>query len=95
MKITSSWLKDHLDTKLNENQIIFMNWESVVKVNNRLRLTVFRTSKNIYAQIIDDSNNKTLVAASSMEKDMKEEQLEIKDKKKGRRNHERDHQNDS
>ena len=39
--------------------------------NNRLRLTVNRSSKNISAQIIDDVNNKTLVAASSVEKDIK------------------------
>ena len=39
--------------------------------NNRLRLTVNRSSKNISAQIIDDINNKTLVAASSAEKDIK------------------------
>ena len=39
--------------------------------NNRLRLTVNRSSKNISAQIIDDINNKTLVAASSLEKDIK------------------------
>ena len=35
--------------------------------NNKLRLTVNRTSKNISAQIIDDMNSKTLVAASSVE----------------------------
>jgi large subunit ribosomal protein L18 len=34
----------------------------------RPRLTVFRSHKNIYAQIIDDSAGKTLVAASSQEK---------------------------
>ena len=39
--------------------------------NNRLRLTVNRSSKNISAQIIDDINNTTLVAASSLEKDIK------------------------
>ena len=39
--------------------------------NNRLRLTVNRSSKNISAQIIDDINSKTLVAASSVEKDIK------------------------
>ena len=32
----------------------------------RFRLTVFRSSKNISAQIIDDRNNKTLVSASSL-----------------------------
>jgi len=37
------------------------------KINSeRFRLTVFRSSRNISAQIIDDINNKTLVAASSV-----------------------------
>lgn len=36
---------------------------------NRPRLNVFRSSKNIYAQIIDDSKGVTLVSASSLEKD--------------------------
>ena len=39
--------------------------------NNRLRLTINRSSKNISAQIIDDINNKTIVAASSTEKNIK------------------------
>tara|TARA_Y100000590_G_C15171555_1_gene807584 strand:+ start:254 stop:598 length:345 start_codon:yes stop_codon:yes gene_type:complete len=40
------------------------------KVNtDRYRLTVFKSSKNISAQIIDDINNKTLVSASSIKKD--------------------------
>lgn len=33
------------------------------------RLNVFRSSKNIYAQIIDDDSRKTLVSASSIDKD--------------------------
>ena len=37
------------------------------KVNSeRFRLTVFRSSRNISAQIIDDKNGKTLVSASSI-----------------------------
>tara|TARA_B100001013_G_C24192981_1_gene278198 strand:- start:87 stop:428 length:342 start_codon:yes stop_codon:yes gene_type:complete len=37
------------------------------KVNSeRFRLTVFRSSRNVSAQIIDDKNNKTLVSASSI-----------------------------
>ena len=35
----------------------------------RPRLSVFRSEKNIYAQIIDDVAGATLVAASSVEKD--------------------------
>ena len=33
------------------------------------RLCVFRSLKNIYAQIIDDENGKTLASASSLDKD--------------------------
>ncbi len=36
------------------------------------RLNVFRSSKNIYAQIIDDAEGVTLVSASSLEKDASE-----------------------
>ncbi len=35
------------------------------------RLSVFRSSKQIYAQIIDDQHGATLVAASSLEKDQR------------------------
>ena len=37
----------------------------------RARLSVFRSSKHIYAQVIDDEKGETLVAASSLEKDMR------------------------
>lgn len=36
------------------------------------RLCVFRSAKHIYAQIIDDVNGKTLVSASTVEKDFTE-----------------------
>ena len=39
----------------------------------RPRLSVFRSSKHIYAQIIDDTAGHTLIAASSMEKVVKEQ----------------------
>jgi large subunit ribosomal protein L18 len=38
---------------------------------DRPRLSVFRSSQHIYAQIIDDASGKTIVAASSLEKDMR------------------------
>ena len=38
----------------------------------RKRLSVFRSSKHIYAQIIDDEAGKTLAAASSLDKDLRE-----------------------
>ena len=39
---------------------------------NRFRISVYKTLKNISAQIIDDKNMKTLVSASSIEKEFKE-----------------------
>jgi large subunit ribosomal protein L18 len=35
--------------------------------NGRARLSVFRSAKNIYAQVIDDANGVTLAAASTLE----------------------------
>src|ERR1700688_516546 len=37
----------------------------------RPRLSVFRSSKHIYAQVIDDRQGATLAAASSLEKDLR------------------------
>jgi large subunit ribosomal protein L18 len=40
--------------------------------HGRSRLSVFRSSKHIYAQLIDDDKGQTLVAASTMEKGVRE-----------------------
>ena len=39
--------------------------------NGRPRLSVHRSDKNIYAQIIDDASGRTLAAASTIDKDVK------------------------
>ncbi len=39
---------------------------------DRPRMTVFRSCKEIYVQLIDDQSGKTLIVASSMEKSMKD-----------------------
>jgi large subunit ribosomal protein L18 len=39
--------------------------------NGRVRLSVFRSSKHIYAQVIDDTAGKTMAAASTLDKDLK------------------------
>lgn len=40
---------------------------------DRPRLSVFRSHENIYAQIIDDLQGRTLVAASTMDKPLREQ----------------------
>jgi len=48
------------------------NRNQLSKANNgRPRLSVHRSSKHIYAQIIDDACGVTLASASSLDKDMK------------------------
>ena len=42
-----------------------------VSSKDRFRLSISRSSKNIFAQIIDDEKNITLLSASSIEKDIK------------------------
>ena len=44
-----------------------------VASKDRFRLSISRSSKNISAQIIDDSKNVTLLSASSIEKEFKSE----------------------
>ena len=44
---------------------------SLERSADRPRLSVFRSSKHIYAQVIDDARASTLAAASSLEKDLK------------------------
>jgi large subunit ribosomal protein L18 len=39
--------------------------------NGRPRLSVFRSSKQIYAQVIDDERGVTVVSASTIEKDLR------------------------
>ena len=41
------------------------------KANGRPRLTVHRTMRYLYAQVIDDGQGKTLAAASSLSKEIK------------------------
>ena len=41
--------------------------------SGRPRLSVYRSSKNIYAQVIDDDRGLTLAAASTLDKDLRDQ----------------------
>ena len=47
------------------------NRKKLKNVSNRYRVSVFKSLKNISAQIIDDKEKKTLVSVSSIEKEIK------------------------
>ena len=48
--------------------------------NNRYRISVSKSLNNLFAQIIDDKEKKTLVSASSIEKDVKKNKVKKIDK---------------
>jgi len=45
--------------------------KNMVGTNERPRLNVFRSGKHIYAQLIDDLTGKTIVSASTVDKELK------------------------
>ena len=47
------------------------------KSADKCRLTVFRSSKHIYAQLLDDTSGKTIASASSLNKGFKEKGSDI------------------
>tara|TARA_B100001057_G_scaffold310449_1_gene310555 strand:+ start:243 stop:599 length:357 start_codon:yes stop_codon:yes gene_type:complete len=66
-----------LDTSTRKKFRVTNKLKKVAKTG-RMRLSIFRSSKNISAQIIDDTKNITILSASSVEKDIKN--TEIKNK---------------
>ena len=59
-----------LDTSTRKKFRVRNKIKNVAK-KNRFRLSISRSSRNIFAQIIDDNKNMTLLSASSIEKDIK------------------------
>ena len=63
-----------------KNKTYYQKWESKRKrlkyhlksrnVNNFPRLVVFRSNKNIFLQLVDDINNKTILSVSSLDKNI-------------------------
>src|SRR5512146_2119194 len=50
-----------------------LRYQLKIKSGGRPRLSVFRSGKHIYAQVIDDGQGRTLASASSLEKPMRDE----------------------
>ena len=57
------------DSRLRRKKRIRKNMNGTTE---RPRLSVFRTAKHIYAQVINDAEGQTLAAASTLTKDVKE-----------------------
>jgi large subunit ribosomal protein L18 len=49
-----------------------LRYQLKVKGAGRPRLSVFRSGRHIYAQVIDDAAGRTVAAASSVEKDLRQ-----------------------
>ncbi len=65
-------------TKLERRKRIKQRIRKVVSgTADKPRLSVFRSNKEIYAQLIDDTNDATLVAASSRDKAVKSEGAKV------------------
>ena len=57
--------------ELHERRKTRARYQIKKKSHGRLRLSVFRSGKNIYAQVIDDAKGVTIAAASSLETDLR------------------------
>ncbi len=57
--------------------------KKIVGTPERPRLTVFKTARHIYTQIIDDSAGSTLVSSSTMSKDLRDKAKGVSGNVKG------------
>ena len=65
----------------NKNKRKLRNRKKLKKVNNnKLRVSVTKSLNNLSAQIIDDISKKTLVSASSIEKEIKTKKIKKMEK---------------
>ncbi|HJD57158.1 MULTISPECIES: 50S ribosomal protein L18 [Rickettsieae] len=44
----------------------------ISKVSNRIRLSIFKSGKHIYAQVIDDKQSITIASASTLDKEIRQ-----------------------
>ncbi|MBU8542451.1 MULTISPECIES: 50S ribosomal protein L18 [Roseomonadaceae] len=58
---------------LTERRRSRLRYQLKMKSGGRVRLSIFRSGRHIYAQVIDDKAGRTVAAASSLEKAMRDE----------------------
>ena len=63
----------NIDSRLNRKERIR---KKLTGTTERPRLSVYKSLKHIYAQVVDDSTGKTLAAASSLSKEFKSASVE-------------------
>ena len=56
--------------------------KKIIGMENKPRLAVYKSNKNIYVQAIDDLNQKTIATSSSLSKELKSENLSLETAKK-------------
>lgn len=66
-------MKKFKKLNLSRERRVFRVANKVKRFSDRPRLCVFRSSKHIYVQIIDDAEGKTLVSAGTNDKDLRSE----------------------
>ena len=54
--------------------------KKIRRFSSRLRLSVYKSNKHIFVQLIDDNNHKTLLGISTLSKEMKDKGHEKKSK---------------
>ncbi len=75
-------MNSFLEKKVRKNKMIKRQDRiryKLKKISDRSRLTVFKSNNHIYAQLIDDSKGITLASSSSLEKEIKQKQLNKKE----------------
>lgn len=71
-----------VDKKLRRSKIKQRIRKTIKGTPEKPRLTVFRSNREVYAQLIDDVNNKTLLTVSSLTKDIASQKLSKIEKSK-------------
>jgi large subunit ribosomal protein L18 len=61
-----------METKTRTRRLARIRRAVKAAANGRARLSVFRSGRHIYAQVIDDSAGRTVAAASSLDKDLRQ-----------------------